>query len=253
MIAQSDVDYFKEVGIWYTGIKAEDPSEHISCLRQFLSREVEYKNRFLQKKMKKVFDGYSFLGQEDSLNQGSDDHVYSYVLSDFASASIHPFEFASLSLRHLKIEKTIVLLEETLLNKVDPSLTSLYEKTMGHMLSANYYPKSQASKLRLTAHPDVSLLTVFPFGIDEEFQFELPDGTWQTIEKTDEIICFSGYLLEFLTGIKALNHKVEKKGPQSERYSFAYFSIPRPNQTFQHRTEKVTSEEYFARYLSLFD
>ena len=253
MISQSQVDYFKEVGIWYTGVAAKDPQFHISSLSKFLSQDRSYKNTFLQKRFDEHFEGYSFLGQEDSLNQGSEDQVYTYVMSDFINSERHPIEFQSLIFNQTTLIKLISKLEEALLAAIDPSLNSLLKDSIGHMLSANYYPPSDDSKLRLTAHPDVSLFTVFPFGLDKEFQFEMPDGSWQTLEKTNEIICFSGYLLQCLTGIKALNHKVEKKGSQNERYSFAYFSLPKPNTLFDIENEEVTSENYFRRYLSLFD
>ncbi len=253
MISQSQIDYFKEVGIWYTGVEAKDPQFHILSLSKFLSQDLAYKNSFLQKRFDKHFEGYSFLGQEDSLNQGHEDKVYTYVLSDFIKPERHPVEFQELNTHQTELIKLISKLERELLSAIDPSLKSFLKESMGHMLSANYYPPSDDSKLRLTAHPDVSLFTVFPFGLDKEFQFEMPDGSWQTLEKTNEIICFSGYLLQCLTGIKALNHKVEKNGSQKKRYSFAYFSIPKPNTQFKIENEEVTSESYFRRYLSLFD
>jgi hypothetical protein len=253
MISQSQIDYFKEVGIWYTGIEAKNSQFHISGLNRFLSKDARYKNNFIQRKFNQHFEGYSYLGQEDSLNQGRDDQVFTYVLSDFVNSTLHPTEFQELIQYQTELIKIISDLEKEILTAIDHSLISLLESSMGHMLSANYYPQSNDTQLRLTAHPDVSLFTVFPFGLDKEFQFEMPDGSWQTLEKTDEIICFSGYLLQCLTGIKALNHKVEKKGFQNERYSFAYFSIPKPNTQFKIENEEVASEKYFSRYLSLFD
>jgi len=253
MILQSQLDYFKEVGIWYTGIPSLDASIHTSSFKRFLSREEEYKRTFLQSKLNYAFDGYSFFGQEDSLNQGADDKVFTYVLSDFFEPSKQPQEFWPLLKAQVDIIDQIAELEKELLDKINPQLHSFFENQIGHMLSANYYPPNNLNGLRLTSHPDVSLITVFPFGMDEQFQFEMPEGSWQTIGKTDEVICFSGYLLECMTGIKALNHKVEKDGDQDERFSFAYFSIPRPNQKLDLEKEKITSEVYFTRYLSLFD
>jgi len=253
MISQSQIDCFKETGIWYTGIPVYSASTHISCLGDFLSKERNCKHSFLQKEFNYLFEGYSFLGQEDSLNQDSKDNVFTYVLSDFFDPARHPKEFQRLIKAQTSIIQTICKLEKELLLALDPSLISFFEHQTGHMLSANYYPASESAPQRLTEHPDVSLFTVFPFGMDEEFKFEALDGSWQTVEKTDEIVCFSGYLLECLTDIKALNHKVEKTGSQHERFSFAYFSIPKPQQIFEMNQEKVTSEEYFTRYLSLFD
>lgn len=253
MISQTQLDYFKEVGIWYTGVPAMDSSSHIASLKRFLSKPEDYKQKFLQKEFDYAFEGYSFLGQEDSLNQGEEDKVFTYVLSDFFDSNRHPIEFHDLISSQKEIIRQVSTLERSLIKSIDENLLSFFENQLGHMLSANFYPPTDYSNLRLTAHPDVSFLTVFPFGIDKEFQFELSDGTWQSVKHTNEIIVFSGYLLESVTGIKALNHKVEKKGKQDERFSFAYFSVPKPSQQFKIKNEIVSSEDFFARYLSLFD
>lgn len=253
MISQSQLDYFKEVGIWYTGVPAFDSSNHESCMRAFLAREEVYKHDFLQTKLNKLFEGYSYIGQDDSLNQGSYDNLYTYVLSDFFDRDRHPKEFQPIFREQETLVKAITDLEKSFLKVLDADLFAFYEEHVVHSLSANFYPPNDSNQVRLTPHPDGSLLTVFPFGMDEEFQFETPDGKWQTVEKTNEVVCFSGYLMERMTDIKALNHKVEKKGPQHERFSFAYFAIPHPDHHFQMKGEKVSSEDYFARYLSLFE
>jgi len=194
------------------------------------------------------------MGQPDSLNQGAYDNLYTYVLSEFFDQNKHPREFDPLFAGQYELIPKIKKLERELLANLDAGLLSFYNTYGVHSLSANYYPPNDSNSLRLTEHPDGSLLTVFPFGMDEEFQFEMPDGSWQAIEKTDEIVCFSGYLMECLTGdIKALNHKVVKEGPQGERFSFAYFSIPAPGSTFQIKDAKTSTEAYLEKYLSLFD
>ena len=253
MISQSQIDYFKEVGIWYTGVPGLDPTTHISCLSNFLAREEAYKADFLQTKLDTLFEGYSYMGQEDSSNQYADDRLFTYVLSDFFDPRQHAPEFQALLEEQQLFMPQIRQLERDLLAATVPELLDFYDHQVAHSLSANFYPSGGGEALRLTAHPDGSLLTVFPFGMDEEFQFEKPDGSWHLVEKTDEIVCFSGYLMECMTSIRSLNHKVEKSGIQSERFSFAYFSIPSPGNTFFMKDEKVTSEEYFTRYLSLFD
>ena len=253
MISQSQIDYFKEVGIWYTGVPSLDPATHLSCLRTFLAREEAYKSKFLQTRLNSLFEGYSYMGQEDSSNQYADDRLFTYVLSDFFDSSRHAPEFQPLLEEQQVLIPQIRQLERALLEVTVPELLDFYDHQVAHSLSANFYPSGGEEALRLTAHPDGSLLTVFPFGMDQEFQFERPDGSWHSVEKTDEIVCFSGYLMECMTPMKSLNHKVEKLGVQSERFSFAYFSIPKPDAVFDMKGKKVTSEEYFARYLSLFE
>jgi len=253
MISQSQIDYFKEVGIWYTGIPALDPSTHISSMRSFLSREFEYKKAFLQTKLDALFEGFSYMGQEDSANQYAADQLYTYVISDFFDPKLHANEFSPLMQAQKSLIPQISRIERQLLAALSPDLLAFYNQSIAHSLSANYYPEGGTSALRLTEHPDGSLLTVFPFGMDEQFQYEAPDGSWEMIEKTNEIVCFSGYLMELMTGIKALNHKVEKPGAQQERFSFAYFSIPKPNSTFSTKEGELTTEAYFKQYLSLFE
>ena len=221
-------------------------------MQAFLSRSEEYKAKFLQTRFNARFEGYSFMGQEDSANQYADDQLYTYVMSDYFDSKLHPDEFQLLFEEQEQLIPKIAAIERQLLSQLLPELLDFFDRHIAHSLSANFYPSGGTSSLRLTEHPDGSLLTVFPFGMDEEFSFEAPDGSWQRIQKTDEIVCFSGYLLECMTGIKALNHKVEKEGPQQDRFSFAYFSVPKPESTFQTTQGLLSAERYFEKYLALF-
>ncbi len=252
MISQSQLDYFKEVGIWYTGFPCFSPETHISCMSSFLSRDETYKANFLQTKFDTLFEGYSYMGQEDSANQYAADRLFTYVISEFFEATRHATEFQPLLNEQSQFMPQIRALEKELLGALSADLLEFYSQHVSHSLSANFYPTGEGEALRLTEHPDGSLLTVFPFGMDEEFQLQKPDGSWQVIERTDEIVCFSGYLMECLTDIKSLNHKVEKKGSQSDRFSFAYFSIPTPGHSFKMKGVPTTTEAYFEKYLSLF-
>lgn len=253
MISHSQLEYFKNVGIWYTGVKALDHSHHVSSLKSFLNKSEAYKSNFLQTKFNSGFEGYSYMGQTDSANQYADDQLYTYVISDYFDANLHPPEFNPLISSQKGILPQIKTLERELLSALSQEALSFYDTYISHSLSANYYPPKGANSLRLSPHPDGSLLTVFPFGMDEQFKFEAPDGSWHTIEKTNEIVCFSGYLLQCHSGIKALHHKVEESGTLEERFSFAYFSVPKPKCSFHLSEGETTTEAYFKKYLSLFD
>ena len=61
--------------------------------RDFLNQPNDYKNKFLQSQYKTAFDGYSFLGQTDSLNQYDTDLLFSFVLSEFQPTANFPKEF----------------------------------------------------------------------------------------------------------------------------------------------------------------
>lgn len=254
-----EIQNFLQTGILYTGIPKQSSKKLKDCFKNFLLQPKDYKYSFLQKHFGYAFDGYSFLGQQDSKNQGEEDLVHTFVLSDFFDIKRYPVEFQKFLIQKwLDLDTLIRSIEKAILGSLYPSLIPIYNTSMGHMISANYYPpvsKSQSID-RLTAHPDASLFTVFPFGIDEDFIFETPQGKWKSLKKADEIICFSGYLLELLTEgeIKALNHKVKfNPNKLEERFSFAFFSLPKPTEALIIQNEEVTGEAYFTRYLSLFD
>ncbi|MEM6644387.1 MAG: 2OG-Fe(II) oxygenase family protein [Bacteroidota bacterium] len=254
MISQSQQDHFLKTGIWYTGIPRLDSSVHQSCYQDFLARAPAYKSRFLQTNFNSFFEGYSFMGQEDSANQYAEDRLYTYVISDYFDATRHAAEFAPLINEQQKLIHIISELEKEIVSALFPSLFDFYNLCISHSLSTNFYPAGDHGKQRLSPHPDGSLFTVFPFGIDEEFQYQNSMGSWCTIAQTDQIICFSGYLLELMSGFKALNHQVVKEGPQNARFSFAYFSIPRPDCTVTTiRGQKISTAEYYSKYLSLFE
>ena len=130
------------------------------------------------------------------------------------------------------------------------------------MVSCNYYPAqnnfdcSAAENTRLSAHPDVSLITIFPFGVDGDLEYQTADGSWKTMTPTDRIIGFSGYLMELATdgNIKALNHRVKlSKNRNSERFSFAFFSLSFPDAQLSTLDEEtISGKEYFEKYLELF-
>ena len=130
------------------------------------------------------------------------------------------------------------------------------------MVSCNYYPaqnnfhRSAAENTRLSAHPDVSLITIFPFGVDGDLEYQTADDSWKTMVPNDHIVGFSGYLMELATDgkIKALNHRVRlSKNKNSERFSFAFFSLPFPEAQLSTLEEgTISGKEYFEKYLELF-
>ena len=115
-------------------------------------------------------------------------------------------------------------------------LEQLYkDDVIGYMMSCNYYPKPlkysafAKNNTRLSAHKDVSLFTTFPFGIANGLSFFNEEKNRVAVGEKNTIIQFSGYFLEFVSQhkIKALEHQVNlPKDLNTERYSFAIFSIP---------------------------
>lgn len=246
-----------------------DVSELTSSLRYFVTREEAYRMQFLQKNYGHGFDGYSYCGQEDSSHQAADDLLHSFVLSEFYPAARFPVEFHSYLARDWQPLISVVRdLESSILRRALPAyIYDQYRASMGHMLSANYYPpvgefdhRAEGGG-RLSAHPDVSLLTVFPYGIDRDFQYRDNRGQWRHVPATDRIVAFPGYLLQWLTNgaVQALDHRVclSADAAGSERFSFAIFSLPRPGAVLYRETpagrEEITAENYFREYLSLWD
>ncbi|WP_298763848.1 2OG-Fe(II) oxygenase family protein [uncultured Polaribacter sp.] len=234
------------------------------ALASFVQKDRVYKNNYLQANYKKAFDGYSFIGQKDSLNQYDTDMLHSFVLSDFQEVEHFPKEFHPFLKNEWKpLIKRIKALELASIKKLNNSiLEQLYkDDVIGYMMSCNYYPKPlkysafAKNNTRLSAHKDVSLFTTFPFGIANGLSFFNEEKNRVAVGEKNTIIQFSGYFLEFVSQhkIKALEHQVNlPKDLNTERYSFAIFSIPKPNISFWLGNKKIESNNYYKKYLSLF-
>ncbi len=244
-----------------TSKKAFEPDSLIDSFRSFMSKPESYKEKYLQKQMNCAFDGYSFQGQSDSLNQYPEDKLHSFVLSDLEPADRFPNEFQSFLKKDWKsIKKEIRELELKAIESIAlPGLKDVYENHIGHMISCNFYPaEKNASSLynsspRLTNHSDVSLFTVFAFGNPEGLIFEREDGEFESLGQVDNFVIFPGYLLEWLTDgeLKGLNHRVETD-TASERWSFASFSLVKPEAPFAWKGVQHQPQTYYDNYLSLF-
>ena len=248
-------------GFYQTKVESFDPQRLINALQSFVLQDTAYTHQFLQKNYSHGLDGYSFLGQKDSANQYHFDLLHSFVISEFHTPDQFPKEFLEFfEIDWHRLKAKIVEVELGIIAQLEiPGLKEMYQEVMGHMISCNYYPRLQPHQLtqpeRLSAHKDVSLFTVFPFGFDSDFSFEWK-GEWHTITATEDMVVFPGYLLEVISNgaIPALNHKVNQpQNPLQERFSFAYFSIPFPIKTIRVGNVHLTAEAYFEQYLQLFD
>ena len=268
MIERHSADTLKSSGYLVTSCAALDRSELQEAFRSFICRDRDYQLRFLQKHFGYAYDGYSYYGQSDSSHQAEDDLISTFVLSEFFPVERYPVEFQGfLKGRWKEVVQTVRSLEIELLTQLEmPSLLDFYRNNAGHMVSNNYYPPVQqftttaAGNTRLSAHPDASLFTVFPFGIDEELQLEMAgesgESVWQSVDASGSILIYPGYLMEMWThgAIKAMNHRVRlSKDRAAERFSFSVFSLPYPLREFEMpRRGRMTSEGYFDAYGALF-
>ena len=255
-------------GFVVTSRAALDGSEARAALRAFMQREREYRERFLQSSYGSGFDGYSYYGQEDSSHQAEDDLISTFVTSEFYGVERYPAEFQAFLRNGWKeVLETVRALEVELIAALGVAgLAAFYREHVGHMMSNNYYPPLEqfrtaaAGNTRLSAHPDVSLFTVFPFGIDEELELEAAEGAgakaWRTVNASESILIYPGYLMEMWTegGIRAMNHRVRLGADRtSERCSFSVFSLPYPGRRFEMPgLGAMSSEEYFEAYGALF-
>jgi isopenicillin N synthase-like dioxygenase len=229
------------------------------AFRSFLEQSEDYKNTYRQSHFNCAFDGYSFLGQTDSLNQYSTDLLYSFVLSRFSNVDQFPKEFSKVLNNYwdTTIAK-VKSIEETVVKQLNiPGLQDFYERYIGHMVSCNYYPKldlEDQSGLRLSKHVDVSLFTVFVYGASNGFTYEDEFGDLKPLHVSEHCVVFPGYLLEYITKgkYKALPHQVDLSQHHEERYSFAFFSLPKPKQEMVFNDLEFTSEAYYKAYLELF-
>mgnify|MGYP001552213800 CR=1 FL=1 len=109
----------------------------------FLKQSKAYKNSFLQCEFEYGFDGYSFMGQENSSNQYASDLLHSFVLSEFSQTKAFPVEFHwFLTKQWNPLISKIKSIELKLIEQLKiPGLKELYNESIGHMVSCNYYPK----------------------------------------------------------------------------------------------------------------
>lgn len=258
----------KSNGYVVTSRAALDGGEARAALRAFMQMEPGYRERFLQSAYGRGYDGYSYYGQEDSSHQAADDFISTFVMSEFYAAERYPVEFHAFLRKGWKeVLDTVRTLEVELIAGLGiPGLAAFYGASVGHMMSNNYYPPTQqfsaaaAGNTRLSAHPDVSLFTVFPFGIDAELELEADDENgapaWRTVDASDSILVYPGYLMEMWTagGIRAMNHRVRLAADRTaERCSFSVFSLPFPGRRFEMPGRgAMSSEGYFEAYAALF-
>lgn len=257
-------------GLIITDVPALPVAPLRQCLHNFMLRGEAYRKEYLQREFDYAFDGYSHYGQVDSSHQAADDLLHSFVFSDFSSSERYPREFqAYIRDEWPTLTTRLRAIELSLLQQLPFDLSRFHRDAIGHMMSANYYPplagfdNPAAGNTRLSEHPDVSLLTIFPFGIDCDFEYQDAQGDWHRGPPSANMVAFPGYLLEWLSGgvVKALNHRVRLDPCRdSDRYSFVVFSIPHPNTTLTRSSlepgvevEQLSAQAYFQQYTGLWD
>lgn len=230
-------------------------------LKDFCLAPRSYRLGYQQSSYDIAFDGYSYPGQTDSLNQGPEDQLHSFVFSDFSSPAHYPSEFQGFIKTHWgALCAEIQAVEQSILLALGlDTIARQQRQRFGHMMSANYYPdvdQTDSSGLRLSPHPDVSLLTVFLQGLGEGFQYQDADGQWRDPGTTQTVTVFAGELLEWLTdgAVPALKHRVRYQDSTAERYSFALFSLPQPGAVLHSQQGKtITTEGWYRLHLSQWD
>ncbi|WP_150467302.1 2OG-Fe(II) oxygenase family protein [Francisella sp. SYW-9] len=261
-LTKDQFDLLIKEGYCVTDIPVLSSSQSLAiCLKSFVLREKSYKQQYLQKNFSKGFDGYSYLGQEDSTNQGATDLLHTFVLSNLHDPSYFPIEFKKfLSSEWADIYKQIFKIEKDILFLLSFNNLEDIHKDMAHMVSCNFYPEVKKDmlhqKLRLTEHTDISLFTIFPFGTSEGLEYKNSQGQWQKIPPSNNVTIFNGYFMEYWSKgrFPACNHRVNlDKKEVKERSSFAFFSIPHPQQDIKLIDgSKVSAQKYYEDYLALF-
>ncbi|OIQ30935.1 MAG: hypothetical protein BM564_01615 [Bacteroidetes bacterium MedPE-SWsnd-G2] len=235
------------------------------ALSSFINQPDSYKSKFLQSAYNVGFDGYSYIGQKDSLNQYDTDLLHSFVISDFVSVDKYPKEFHQFLATEWQVLTTAIkTIELELAEQLNlPGLIQLYqEDKVGYMMSCNFYPdpkRLQAeaeTNVRLSSHKDASIFTTFPFGIDKGLAYTTNENNIQNVGVVNQhMFSFKGYFIEYFSNHQqqALQHQVDlPENPSSERFSFAVFSLPKPKSTFYHNGKLISGATYFNDYLSLF-
>ncbi|MED7819376.1 MULTISPECIES: 2OG-Fe(II) oxygenase family protein [unclassified Francisella] len=261
-LTKDQFDLLIKEGCCVTDIPALSGYENLAnSLKSFILREKSYKDKYLQKNFSKGFDGYSYLGQQDSTNQGATDLLHSFVLSNLHESSCFPIEFKEFLLDQWScIYKQIQLIEKAVISSLNSKILSDIYENMAHMVSCNFYPEVEgemlSEPLRLTEHTDISLFTIFPFGTSEGLEYKNSQGQWQKIPASDKVTIFNGYFMNYWSNGKftACDHRVNlDKKMTKERASFAFFSIPHPQQDIKLINDSTASaQKYYDDYLALF-
>lgn len=233
------------------------------AFKEFVDQPFSYRKQFLQSEFIKAFDGYSFIGQEDSLNQYSTDMLHSFVFSEFTDAEKFPKEFQLFIKEDFpRLKQQVQAFELECLDHLGNSeLKTVYEENFGHMVSCNFYPKPSDCKVvgfnetRLSNHVDVSLFSVFPCGLKEGLSYLNNQTETITLGTKRTMFGFAGYGLEMLSqgSVTALKHQVDlPKQLDEERFSMAFFSIPKPDASFAFLGKHYNAKDYYSDYLNLF-
>jgi isopenicillin N synthase-like dioxygenase len=234
-----------------------------TALRQFLELPPLEQQQYSQKELSIAFDGYSYLGQKDSLNQYDKDLLHSVVLSDISKEEYFPQAFQKYLQQEFPEQLSFIrkLEKEVLKNLGFPEYEAFYEEHIRHTVSCNFYPELDVptQKIvpadRLSFHTDVSLFSVFLFGLESGFAYKKPNGEKVVLDTVDEVGLFLGYFMELLSKgkIKALNHALAlAKNRIEERFSFAFFSIPQLNANLQLSSFNGSGSDYYQHYLNQF-
>jgi len=246
-----------------TNIPAFKDSELRTALQRFLGLPQTQRMEFSQKELGVAFDGYSYLGQTDSLNQYDKDLLHSFVISDISDQENFPEAFQAYLSQEFPEQLVLIKeLEKEVLKRLGfREFGAFYENHIKHMVSCNFYPELAVKahnilpSERLSYHTDVSLFSVFLFGLESGFSYERASGDKVVLDHIDEVVLFPGYLMELMTNgkIKALKHGVILPENRTEqRFSFAFFSLPAPQANIQFGSFKGSGKDYYEQYLNQF-
>lgn len=253
----------RDGGFISTNIPAYTDGVLRTALRRFLALPSLEQQQYSQKELSIAFDGYSYIGQKDSLNQYDKDLLHSFVLSNISREESFPQAFQKY-LKQEFLEQLVFIrkLEKEVLKTLGfPESRVFYEEHIKHMVSCNFYPELDVATQkimpadRLSFHTDVSLFSVFLFGLEAGFVYEKPTGEKVVLDTIDEMVLFPGYFMELLTKgkIRALKHGVVlPENRTEERFSFAFFSIPKPDAILELSSFKGSGSEYYQHYLNQF-
>ncbi len=253
----------RDGGFITTNIPAFNNDLIRTALRRFLELSPMERQQYSQKEIAVGFDGYSYLGQGDSLNQYDKDLLHSFVLSNISKEEYFPQTFQKYFQKEFPKQLSFIReLENEVLNALNFSeYVAFYEEHIKHMVSCNFYPRldtvnqRMATADRLSFHIDVSLFSVFLFGLESGFAYEKPNGEKVFLDTVDEVVLFPGYFMELLSKgkVKALNHGVVlPENRTEERFSFAFFSIPKPDANLELSSFNGSGSDYYQNYLNQF-
>lgn len=260
------VDEFLRQGWGTVGLPVVERSRLVSASLDFFRQPLRDKCRYVR-----GVTGYTPYGAEHGGDPGRPDMLESYVsnLDVLTEPEAHALDQALFAARK-DLTRTLWRVVEEVLATVAHADDHLGVGDFEAFVQVNYFPPvsevpvTAAGNMRMAAHEDPGLVTVFPTSASLGFEFLTHDGSWGTLPGCTMVSAFPGLLMARLTGdhVPALVHRVRlPDDPRDARVSIAVTAWPKREtnlrtlsrfRTGLHPTWTATGANWMTRFLEAY-